>query len=245
MAKASEAFSKHYQSLTTDELLRLAVNRQELGEEAMVALDEELHTRGLSEDAVLEYKSWMLAQPGEPESPDLAPQGVEQEATTPAELPSDWFDTRADAGPRTRASARPKGVTLAAFLFWVGGLITFAAGVAILVLNSRRVSVVSAVGLSAAAWGAASFVCGFGLWRLRLWARITAEILCWIVLLSRVAMVTLDAIARLRGADINPGSVLLDVSACVFAVLWVVYFGRADVRKAFAAAATSADVKAQ
>ena len=66
----------------------------------------------------------------------------------------------------------------------------------------------------------------------------SAEILCWIVLVICVASIALTAVAGLRGYDIDPIAAFADIGGFIFSSLWAVYFGRADVRNAFAVAAS-------
>lgn len=235
-----KAFSQHYRSLTDDELLRLAVDRQELKDEALVARDEELLSRGLNLDALHEYQSRVCPPLSDGQGGTDPGQEEVQQAAASAELPADWFDIEADTSAPTLVYSRPKGVTVAALLFWAWGLIDFALGIGALLKSEGGIEPMM-VGLILSGWGAVLFVTGSELWRLKERGRITAEVLCWISLVINVAGITLSARARLQGYEIDLVTAFSDVGESLFNILWIVYFGRSDVRGAFAKAASSND----
>jgi hypothetical protein len=219
----SKEFSEQYRSLANDELLWLALTRQDLLPEASAALEAELSTRGLN-DADLEAVREQLRTPAEDEhllSPEESP-------PQPTELPEDWFDEKPDEPTRSLAPYRPKGVTVCAYIFWLSALVGAVGGG----LTAVKDTVAGIVGI---ALSGLTFVAGCGLWRLRPWARKLGVGLCWTI----TALVTVNivdaAIMRLRGTAVDPIQVWSCVWIVIWNVLWAIYLSSENTRKSFAA----------
>lgn len=230
MPDPGEEFSRYYRTLTDDELLSLAVQRQELVAAASGALEAELASRGLGAEAIHEFEEWSRAQA------ETEPGDTQDELPPPVELPPDWFDDTAGTPDESLASCRPKGVTVGAFVFWLSGIVGVAWG-AVVVFGSAAGTT---SGLLAAVvlglfLGCFYFVTGFGLWNLKPWARTAAAALCWFNVLLLSASITGAAIIRLRGFAVDPITTLSWFVGFVWNVLWARYFGRENTRKAFRA----------
>lgn len=226
MPRLADGFSERYRKLDNDELLALALQRQQLEPSALIALDSELAARKLGETALCEYKD-QLRTKAEPEAEDV----TEEELHPSAELPDDWFDEEADLPTATLAPSRPKGVTVGAFIFWLSGMITVSWGV--LTILEKPSTLLLAVGITAIVLGILIFVAGLGLWRLNPWGRTLAAGLCWLSVAWISLSIVAAAILRLRGFAIDPLSMVWQFMGLLWQMVWVLYLGSKDTRQAF------------
>jgi hypothetical protein len=229
MPRLVDEFSKRYRRLENDQLLALALQRQQLEASALIALDSELAARSLGETALREFED-QLRTKAEPEEEDIQ----EQELPTPSELPDDWFDEETDSTPSSLASSRPKGVTAGAFMFWLSGIITIGWGV--LTILERGSSLMLALAATVIALGILSFVAGFGLWRLNPWGRKLAQALCWLGMMWGSLGIVAAAILRLRGFAIDPLTMIYQFVEVLWLMLWALCLGSEATREAFSRA---------
>lgn len=227
MPFSAEEFSEHYRTLGDDELLALALQRQQLAAAALVALDAELAARSLGDEALRELEDHLRTK-AEPEL-----EVAQDELPAPSELPDDWFHEDADSSTGSPASSRPKGVTVGAFVFWLSGIISAAWGAWMMFSNATGVSSSFAIGALIMVLGILQFAAGSGLWRLKPWARKLGEGLCWVnVTLVSVSIAT-GAFNRLRGVAADPLNVISQFVSLLWQVSWALYLGRKSTREAF------------
>jgi hypothetical protein len=220
-------FSEYYRKLTNGELLALARQRRQLASDACVALDVELDTRGLGPEAIREFED----QATEKAEPDV--EDASGDLPPPTELPDDWFDDHAEESTGSLSSARPKGVTVCAFIFWLSGITTTGWGA--LAFSGNLTSRSAVISLLAIILGVVHCVIGFGLWRLVPWARKLAEVFCW----CYVALVSFgivgNAYIRLRGFAVDAEKAIWQFVGLLWQLLWALYLGRQSTRDAFVA----------
>jgi hypothetical protein len=242
---SAEQFSERYRSLEDGELLALALQRQQLAAQALAALDAELSARNLGDEAVHEFEDHLRTKSAaETEVAAETKMAVETESTAgelppPRELPDDWFDDYEDATPASRASSRPKGVTLTAYLFWLSGAINAIQGTWLTWGDAATASLrVPGVGVLLMGIGVLEFAIGLGLWRLRARARRWGAAVCWAWVGFASFVIVAAAIMKLRGViAVEP----LGVIWLFFVFLWqltlALYLGSKKAREAFVAAA--------
>lgn len=218
-------FAEKFQPLTDEELLQLASERDHMVEAASVALREELERRRLGEDALQEFKDRQRTQVSEEDEtpPEHAP-------ATEIELPQDWFDETEDekgeVACATSTLRRPKGITVIAFMCWLGAGLN---------LFNAMVLLGSSAPLAAFLFTLSIIVVavGVGLWRLRPWARKLAIVLCWMTVLVCGGMILSGAIQRLRGFAVEPVFALQMFFGAMWNGVWALYLQRPGVQAAF------------
>ena len=220
----SKEFSEQYRSLANDELLQLALTRQDLLPEASVALEAELFTRRLDDTDLQAVRDQLrtLAEDEHRLSPEESP-------LQPTEFPEDWFDEEPDEPTRSLAPYRPKGVTVCAFIFWLSAIVGAVFGGVMVVGAAPLVGTVGIV-LSVSV-----FVTGCGLWRLRPWARELAVVVCWIAGAISVVGIVVDTLMKLRGVGLDdPMSVWFWAWNVIWNTLWALYLNSESTRESFA-----------
>jgi hypothetical protein len=217
-------FSEQYRSFANDELLRLALTRQDLLPEAFAALEAELSARGLHEADIQTVRD-QLRSSAEDE-PHLSP---EELPSQPTELPEDWFDEKPDEPTRSLAPNRPKGVTVCAYSFWLSAVVGAVFG-GVMTVEAPFVGTV-VIMLSVPV-----FVTGCGLWRLRPWAREVAVALCWIADAISMVGIVVDTLMKLRGVGLDdPMSVWFWAWNVIWNTLGALYLSSESTRESFAA----------
>lgn len=220
----SKEFSEQYRSLANDELLRLALTRQDLLPEASAALEAELSARGL-DDVDLQTVRNQLRTPAE----DQALSSPEESPSQSTELPEDWFDEKPDEPTQSLAPYRPKGVTVCAYIFWLSAVVGAVFG-GVMTVEAPFVGTV-VIMLSVPV-----FVTGCGLWRLRPRARELAVVLCWIAGAISMVGIVVDTLMKLRGVGLDdPMSVWFWAWNVIWNTLWALYLSSESTRESFAA----------
>jgi hypothetical protein len=218
----STEFSEQYRSFANDELLQLALTRQDLLPAAAAALEAELSARGLHEADVQTVRD-QLRTPKEDEHP-VSP---EESPSQPTELPEDWFDEKPDEPTRSLAPNRPKGVTVCAYIFWLSAVVGAVFG-GVMTVEAPFVGTVVII-LSVPV-----FVTGCGLWRLRPWARELAVVLCWIAGAISMVGIAVDTLMKLRGVGLDdPMSVWFWAWNVIWNTLWALYLSSESTREGF------------
>ncbi len=226
-----EEFSERYRKLSDEELLALALQRQQLSAPASVALDAELAVRSLGEEALRVLENQLRAEV-EPE-----PELTEDESPLPSELPDDGFNGDTDSPTVSLAASRPNGVTVGAFVFWLSGIFNGASGVLMITARMGDESTPTlAAGALTIVLGLLQFVTGFGLWGLNSWGRKLGEVLCWLSAIFLAVGIVSAAIMRLRGFAANPAEAFWQLLGCLWQLLWALYLGSKSTREAFLAA---------
>jgi hypothetical protein len=178
-----------YQAVPDGALLKLFQEGEQLTPEAMDALQGELLRRGIDPDVELSR-----TVPDEMEATDDASPSSHLEAQ---ELPEDFFDDKDDDAPTSVAATRPRGVTVIAFLCWLGSV-----GSLVMALTEisegHRLAAAFIIALIVF-----QIVTGIALFRMRRWSLYAAIVLFSLNIVSAAFFISSAAILRLRGGEPN------------------------------------------
>jgi hypothetical protein len=142
-----------YASFSSEELLHLAEQRDDLTAEAKGVLDLEMSRRNLSIKDIVPLE--------EPE-PEPSPATAEADFQ---EIPPDFFVDDVDVETASAASRRPAGINLVAYICWLNSAWSiWIAGVVIVMPKGYRATVLNTI------LGIVELVIGIGLFRMRRWS---------------------------------------------------------------------------
>ncbi len=162
MADDVQQLLRHYSALSDEELLSLAITRNDLTSKAGAALDKELSRRNLTPDDINSFAE-SLREIDEP-----LPNPYAEPLPPPQELPEDFFEDRDELANASPSSRRTRGIILITASFWLGVAFSIFVGIAVQM---------TAVRLFCFAYAIVLFIVGSALFRLRRWAYYAAIVI--------------------------------------------------------------------
>jgi hypothetical protein len=203
---------ERYHKMSDEELLSLATQRNDLTPIASAMLDEEISQRHLELPAE-EQASPKASEVPPPELPVVN----EVPPIEPQELPADWFNDDLPAAEASIASIRPRGITVLAYMYWLGAVTSGCLSVVAFTFGAIGSAVFSLL------WTVACIATAIGLWRMRDWARVLA--LCLVGLAIVRSVLSMLMIVLIGARTFSPGSLNIaalgfDLFSSVFGLLF-------------------------